>query len=62
MASHRTTNFNDDAEDDELSLLESRLIRSIRTSEPKRPLRFRERNPEKQIRKYNPRIAREHMY
>lgn len=64
MARYRTTSFVDEAEgdDDDVSLLESRLIRLITGSQPKRPLRYRERNTEKPIRKYNPRVACDHMY
>lgn len=64
MASYRTTRFVDETEgdDDDVPLLESRLIRLITTTQPKRPLRYRERNTEKPIRKYKPRVAREHMY
>ena len=64
MASYRASRYVDEAErdDDEGSLLESRLIRLITAAQPKRSFRYRERNTEKQIRKYKPRVAREHLY
>ena len=64
MASYRTTSFvaETESDDDDESLLESRLIRLITATQPKRPIRYRERYTEKQVRKCNPRVARAHMF